>query len=653
VTELGLLARYLHLSASLLVVGSAMMLLLAGPSDRPTAMRWQARIAGCSRGLAWLALGAGFGALSYQAAVLEGRAAAALEPAALTRVAFETRFGAAWLVRQGLLLILAVFLTLRVDLRRRADWRAARGETLLLGGLILAGLGAAGHAAAVEPSAAATLAADIVHTLAAAMWGGGLPALALLLVLAARESGADARPYAVLAARRFSRTALALVLVLAATGTVIAIAHVGSFGALLGTPYGRWLVGKLALFVLVLGLGAAARRWLLPALSGPAAAVGRPAMRRLGASVALEATLVLAIVAIVTVLNASPPARHEQPWWPLSFRLAITALRDNPDAWPFVLVGSQIAVLGCVVIAVSFLLRASRLAIRAGGAVLVLAGGAMALPMLATDAYPTTYQRPTMPYQAAAIARGGELYAKECATCHGARGAGDGPASRALTPPPPDLRAHHAALHTAGDLYWWITHGLRQMPAFGQRLDDAQRWTLVNYIRALGAAEGARRLGPGIEPDKPWLVAPDFTFAVGPAPARALRDYRGARIVLLVLYTLPDSRARLAELAARYDLLVPLGVEVIAVPTDAAPDAIARLGAEPRLFFPVVTDGAADIVATYGLLASGPHVEFLVDRQGYLRAIDRTPGGLQQLLTNVVALNDEKVALAPPGEHVH
>jgi hypothetical protein len=190
------------------------------------------------------------------------------------------------------------------------------------------------------------------------------------------------------------------------------------------------------------------------------------------------------------------------------------------------------------------------------------------------------------------------------------------------------------------------------MPAFGH-LEAEARWSLVNHVRALGAADAARRLGAAVEPERPWLVAPDFVYAVGPTPPRALRDLRGTKIVLVVLYTLPSSRQRLADVAARYDLLVPFGVEVIAVPTDGAPDAIARLGAEPRIFFPVVTDGAAEIVATYGLFARGPHAEFLVDRQGYLRAIDAAPRGIERLLANVQALNEEKIVVTPPAEHVH
>jgi peroxiredoxin len=156
-----------------------------------------------------------------------------------------------------------------------------------------------------------------------------------------------------------------------------------------------------------------------------------------------------------------------------------------------------------------------------------------------------------------------------------------------------------------------------------------------------------------VQPERPLVVAPDFVFAVGPTPPRALKDYRGRRSVLIVLYTLPASRARLAALAARYDVLVALGVEIVAVPTDAARDAIKQLGAEPRILFPVVTDGAAEIVAAYGLFARGPHAEFLVDRQGYLRAIDTRVQDTDTLVANAEALNRERVVAAPPAEHVH
>ena len=89
------------------------------------------------------------------------------------------------------------------------------------------------------------------------------------------------------------------------------------------------------------------------------------------------------------------------------------------------------------------------------------------------------------------------------------------------------------------------------------------------------------------------------------------------------------------------------------MPADGAPDAIKRLGAESRIFFPVVTDGAPEIVRTYGLFMPGAHAEFLVDRQGYLRALEAAPRGTDRLLANVQTLNEERVVVAPPSEHVH
>ncbi|HZN52650.1 MAG TPA: c-type cytochrome, partial [Methylomirabilota bacterium] len=279
-------------------------------------------------------------------------------------------------------------------------------------------------------------------------------------------------------------------------------------------------------------------------------------------------------------------------------------------------------------------------------------------PPLTIDAYPTTYLRPSVPYQAASIASGAALYRENCVACHGPGGAGNGPAGLNLPRPPADLRAPHTAQHTAGDLYWWLTNGIQAagMPGFGARLTEDQRWDLINFLRALSAGYAARNMGTAVEPDRRWLVAPDFAFAVGPTPPRSLKEYRG-RVVLLVLYQLPESRARMSQIAGRDGTLSMLGVEVIAVPTDADRDAIRRLGEEPRVLFPVVTDGAEAIVSAYRLFAPAPHAEFLIDRQGYVRAIAKSRGqaeDMEPLLGHIQELNQERVsAEPPPDEHVH
>lgn len=653
---IGLVARWLHLTSSVLVVGGAALLLLAGRSDRPTARRWEALVLTGCRLLILVALATALVAVAAQTAALEGRASAALEPSAVLRLLTSTQGGSVWLVRASLLFLLGAFLAVRAEIRDRADWRAARGQIVGLGALALALGAGAGHAAAVEPGATLALVADGVHLVAGGVWIGGLPALALLLRWAGRPESADARPYAVLAARRFSWWALLLVAVLLVSGIWSTVVQVGSVAGLLGTPHGRLLLLKLSVFVAMLGLAALNRR-LLPALGGEAASVGRPAMRRLGRFVAAETALAVLVLGIVTLMTVTPPARHEQPTWPLHFRLTLDNLVAAPDFGAQVLIGSQVAVLGAVALLASLAVRRLRWPLLAGGTVVLVAGLAIAMPPLVSDAYPTTFQRPAVAYHASSIAEGAALFATHCAVCHGPRGAGDGPAAASLHPRPPDLRAHHVALHTAGDIFWWITHGRPPMPAFGDRLDPDARWHLVNYLRALAAGDASKLLGPTIEPERPWLVAPDFTFGVGPEFSRSLKDYRGRKIVLLVLYTLPGSRTRLDELASAYGLLGTLDVEIVAVPADASPDAIRVLAGSPPIFFPVVTDGAREILETYRLLRAAPHAEMLIDRQGYLRAIVAAAGDPRRdvdlLLTEVQRLNAEKVAVPLPAEHVH
>lgn len=655
---LGLALRWLHLAATVALLGGAVALLIAGPSDRPTALAWQRRVSGLARWLLLVAVLAGAGVLAHQTVVLEGRAEAALDPRALLRVATQTQSGLVWLVRLGLLLVAGLFAAGRLRVADRADWLALHGQTAALTVLALALAAAGGHAAAAEPSPLTAMAVDALHLATAGLWAGALPALSLLLASAARPDGADARPYAVLAIRAFSRWALAMVLVVAVSGVLNTLAHVRDVAGLIGTPYGRLLLVKITVFALALALAAANRR-RLTAL-GATAERGRAAMARLAVGVRVEALLILAILGVVAALGVTPPARHEQAAWPFSFRFTTTALLSAaPDArWP-VLIGSQLAVAGAVVLLCTLFVRRWRLPLAAGAVVLLLTGAAMGLAPLAVDAYPTTFHRPTVPYTVTSIASGAAIYAERCVACHGRGGGGDGPAAATLPKPPADLRAPHTSDHTAGDLFWWVSHGIPRgaMPGFADVLDEEQRWDVINFVRLLGAVEGARWLGPSVDPGRPWLAAPDFSYAVAPAPARSLRDYRGSRHVLLVLYTLPASRARLAQLAQAYQLLTTVGVEVIAVPTDAEPDAIRRLGPDVRALFPIVTEGAADIVAVYRRFDAAPHVEHLVDKNGYVRARWSTHGetarDVNLLLAEVQELNEEKVVAPPADEHVH
>jgi putative copper resistance protein D len=551
------------------------------------------------------------------------------------------------------LIVLAAFLFTGGDVSTRRDWIAARGEAFLLAALALILLGASGHAAAISESPW-PMAVDMVHLLGAGIWAGGLPPLAFLLYAASRDRPTP-DPYAVRAMQRFSRVALATVLVLAGSGIATALLLVESIAGLVGTTHGHLLLSKIAVLVAALLL-AAANRALLPALSSPDEAKASATARRMALFIALEAALVLALIGVAAAMTLTAPAVHADPVWPWPARLSLDALLDVPVGQALLQLRSTLVLagLGVALLAVAYIVRRRRVLLIGSGFILLACGAAVALPSLLVEACPTSYARPPVTYHAGSIAVGLNVYRAQCASCHGAPGS-SAPGASAV-----DLRARPTARRSAGELFWVITHGRpgRGMPEFGSRLGETQRWDVINFVRAFAAASDPRRIGTEIELDRAWLVAPDFTISVGPLTPKTLRDYRGQRMVLLVLYDLPTSRARMTELARHYGALSVVGVEVVAVAPRASPDAIAELGASPPVLFPVVTDGNEEIVAAYRLFAPGEaHAEFLIDRQGYIRAIWRSDQtgmpDADAVQAQVERLNEEKAPPPLPDDHVH
>ena len=518
--------------------------------------------------------------------------------------------------------------------------------------------------------------ADALHLLAAGVWLGGLPLLGVLLAWARRADDVTADIVAAEASRLFSALGLVSVSLLVLSGIATAWSLVGDFPALVGTPYGRLLLVKVGLFLLLLAVAARnllheKPRLLRLAAEQPRGNAGE-VIRRLQRNVLAEATVGGGILLLVGWLGITPPAKHVDPTWPFSFRWSWQVMKDVPGVQTQIAVGIGVAMVGFTAALLAVVMRRGLWAWMAGAGVVTMAIWlAVSLQKLAVDAYPTTYLRPTVPYQALSIANGLRLYQENCEVCHGEAGYGDGPAAAGLRPRPADLTAKHAADHTAGDIFWWLTHGIKgtAMPGFRDRLSAEERWDLINFVRTLSASEQARPLGPRMEPT-PRLAAPDFTYSAGAGASRALKEHRGRGLVQLVLFSVAESRDRLMQLNDLYPRLRLLGTEILGVPMQGDGEHTPEAN-RPAIAFPVVVDGAADIVATYtlfrrrlseeGLMPDPPipsHLEFLVDRQGYLRARWVPADGQgwddsEQLIMAIEQLNQEPSSAPAPDEHVH
>ena len=673
--------RFIHLASVLLLVGIfGFDLLVCRPAmratgaeispDRLSFSNSQFRMARWSLGLA--AITAILGLFIKIATAAGLSLAESFNPSTIVAFLFGTRFGTIWLVRMAILCLLAAVLSPELfgRLNRNSTQWGIAG--LVLSATLLISLAAAGHASAAEGiTLLVQIGMDALHLLAAGMWLGGLIPLFMLLNWVEATHGPSTLLIAHQATARFSRVGFVSVIVLVLTGLFNSWYLVGGIPPLVGTSYGYLLLAKLGILIPLMGLAGINRWRLKPRLSDLAKhndLENTPEiLAQLRRSVIAEVSLGAVILLIVAVMGITPPARHVQPDWPFPFRFDWTNLALSADGRFALNTGAGLSIVGTILLASSVAIRRYRLWIVGTGGILLLVGSFLAANAVSIDAYPTTYVRPSVAYNAISVANGIALYAESCVVCHGVAGYGDGPAAENLKPKPADLTARHAASHTAGDLYWWLSHGVKEtaMPGFDQSFSEDERWDLINFLRALSSGERARSLAPVTEADA-WLVAPDFAYGTNRGETKTLKDHRGNKIVLLVLISLPESKERLAQLDKMAAQLKNAGVEIILVPSDAA-----KLVDREVDQLPFVAEGMDEIFKTYALFSHSfeddrnssaahlpKHTEFLIDKRGYIRArwIAREGGGwgkIENLLQEIELLQNEKSQAPAPDDHVH
>jgi mono/diheme cytochrome c family protein len=133
------------------------------------------------------------------------------------------------------------------------------------------------------------------------------------------------------------------------------------------------------------------------------------------------------------------------------------------------------------------------------------------------DSIAAAVTNPT-PVSEASLANGRKYYQINCAVCHGDTGQGNGPATQygmatinivtAMTQNRPD-----------GYIYGIIRNGRGAMPTYN-RIEEMDRWDVVNYLRALqGRVPNTAGVGPTGYPGQNGATVPGYTTTAPNRPA--------------------------------------------------------------------------------------------------------------------------------------
>ena len=303
--------QLLGYAGSALLIGGSAFLFLLWPAGHASSRLRRLMVGG----VVVAAVGS-VGALLVQGPYVAGRGVGGLLDGGLLTETLGSSYG-----RPLLLRVLAVALSVPV----LGIWpplpdgeEAGPGGVAAIGNAVLlaASFSLTGHAAEASPRLLAE-AADGIHLAAAGIWLGGLAVLLFAYLPTVAESPpSSAGPAGVSdVLARWSRVAMASVGLLVVTGSYQAWRETRALDALAGTTYGRLLIVKVSVVVVLLLVAAVARSTVLRSARGgapaPAASASGPGSGpgRLRRVVGVEALLGVGVLAVTSFLVATPPAR--------------------------------------------------------------------------------------------------------------------------------------------------------------------------------------------------------------------------------------------------------------------------------------------------------------------------------------------------------
>lgn len=300
-----------------------------------------------------------------------------------------------------------------------------------------------------------------------------------------------------------------------------------------------------------------------------------------------------------------------QPAWPWAWRISgENLLVDVAQARQFALLLTAVA-LAFVLIAVDVIRRHGLSWFSVAGLALVLCVPWPSASVILTRAHPTSFHESTVEFSDRAIARGAQIYASRCVSCHDERGTGWGPQAASLRVWPPNFASPLLWRRSDGDLLWAVLHGVRDvsgqvtMPGFEGDLSAEDAWNVLHYLRALGAGQLLQLTGNWAQP----IRLPELRLRCHKVDIERSASWQGQHVRLAtgtVENLRPDPRLVTLWLPEHADAAqsVPLAADCIVESAAEAQQAIALIIGE---------DEVRD-------------VQLLTDRQGWLRALNGRGG---------------------------
>jgi len=101
---------------------------------------------------------------------------------------------------------------------------------------------------------------------------------------------------------------------------------------------------------------------------------------------------------------------------------------------------------------------------------------------------PDKYEKMKNPVasNAESLKNGKELWARNCQSCHGKSGHGDGSKAAQLKTEPGNFSSPDVQKQSDGAFFYKISEGREDMPSFKKKIPDEEDiWSLVNYVKTL------------------------------------------------------------------------------------------------------------------------------------------------------------------------